>query len=349
MYPSLLFSAALIAPAAPVPRDAVPNPTGPAPRVLALKADDGGAVRVSGTIPTKVTVSNTFFVIEQVVENGQTVQKQVQKQVEQDVVTSQYFDKSLADFNGTFATAAGTPLTLDEVTSRVKGGATVLASADGKPVAKTWLKAVDPDTIVMVADGLSHAQVHAVGGVLPSTPMPVPTMLCADETGKVQAPCTSAPLNANGADFNDGAFAGRVVRGRGGFRPIDPFGPQQMNAKVVHKPIADVAFEAYERSGKRVPRGEALKRLAAGGMVLVAGDNRMPDEAYLKVFHPDTIVLVGADLVLPVVPIDQTRKKESEKGPAAPAAGQAPAVKPGVVIKGGPLKKAAPPAPPELN
>ena len=76
MYPSLVLSAALLTPAAPVPRDAAPNTTGPAPRVLALKADAGGSVRVVGNIPTKVTVTNTYFTVEQVVENGQRVQKQ---------------------------------------------------------------------------------------------------------------------------------------------------------------------------------------------------------------------------------------------------------------------------------
>src|SRR4051812_18699207 len=152
MYPSLVLSAALVAPAAPVPRDTAPNTTGPAPRVIALKADATGTVRVIGTIPTKITVTNTHIVIENVVENGKQVQKQVQKQVEQDVVTSQYFNKTLSEFNGKFTTADGTALTPEEATARVKNGAALLASSDGKPIAKSWLRAVDSDTVVMVAD-----------------------------------------------------------------------------------------------------------------------------------------------------------------------------------------------------
>ena len=73
MSPTLVLSAALIAPAAPIPRDTVPSTPGPAPRVLALKADAGGAVRIIGTIPTKVTVTNTYFTVEQVMVDGKPV------------------------------------------------------------------------------------------------------------------------------------------------------------------------------------------------------------------------------------------------------------------------------------
>src|SRR5688572_29886911 len=122
MYPSLLLSAALIAPAAPLPRDAAPTQTGPAPLVLSLKADSAGAVRIVGNVPTKVTVTNTYVTLEQVVVDGKPVQRQVQKQVDQDIVTQQYFNKTLADCKGTFATADGKPLTVNEATNRVKAG-----------------------------------------------------------------------------------------------------------------------------------------------------------------------------------------------------------------------------------
>jgi hypothetical protein len=320
MYSSLLLSA-LLAPAAPVPADTAPNATGPAPRVLAVKADAGGDVRIVGNIPVKMTVTNTFITIEQVVENGMTVQKQVQKQVDQDVVTTQYFSKTLAEFQGKFATVGGTALTADEAVSRVKGGATLLASADGKPIAKAWLKAASPDTVVMVADGLSHAQVQFSGGDEPGTPTPALTMLSAGPGGKVMAPCTSAPLDPNQGYVDNMMFdgGGRARRVRSYYNPV-----QQTTGTVVQKPLADVKFDAYDLTGKAVPRAAALKRLAAGGMVLVAGDNRLPDETYLKGFKGDVLVLVGPELVLPVVPVDQTKKKEAAKEPAAPAAPAAP-------------------------
>ena len=77
--------------------------------------------------------------------------------------------------SGTFTfenLADGTPLTVEEATSRVKNGATVLASSDGKPIAKAWLRAVGSDTVVMVAEGLSHAQPQWGGGALPTRRSP---------------------------------------------------------------------------------------------------------------------------------------------------------------------------------
>jgi hypothetical protein len=335
MYPSLVLSAALIAPAAPIPRDTVPGTTGPAPRVLALKADASGAVRIIGYYPVKVTVTNTYFVIENVNENGKQIQRQVQKQVEQDVVTTQHVNKSLADFNGKFSTADGTPLTLEEATSRVKKGATVLASTDGKPIAKAWLRAVGPDTVVMVAEGLSHLQpqMGGEGTPLPSTPAPRLAMLGIDDSGKLMTACTSAPINLNGGGmyYDEMMLEGRAFRGgrvmRGG--DIDySYGPLQPSGKVILKPLADVKFDAYDLHGKLISHTEVLKRLAAGGMVLVAGDSRLPDEIYTKAFREDVLILVGSELVLPVTPIDQTKKKEPVKdtNPKAQPAPVAPAI-----------------------
>ncbi len=346
MNPSLLLSAALLAPAAPLPRDTNPTETGPAPRVLALKADAAGAVRIIGTVPTKVTVTNTYFTIEQVMVDGKPVQRQVQKNVDQDIVTTTYLNKSLADFNGTFATADGKPLTVAEATSRVKNGATMLASADGKPIAKTWLRAVGADTVVMVADGLSHAQPQFGGGTLPTTPAPRLTMLGADDSGKVLAPCTSLPLNPNGGVYYDEMMldgGGRAWKGGRGFRGdigyID-YGAQQYGGKVVNKPLADVKFDAYDVTGKLIPRTAALRQLAAGGMVVVAGNNQMPDEAYLKAFHRDVLVLVGPELVVPNPIVDQTKKKTADPKalPVAPGvnppAPPLPVIQPGIIIQG---------------
>lgn len=307
MYPSLVLTAALVSPAAPVPRDAAPNVSGPAPRVLALKADNGGAVRVTATVYIKQTVTATQTVMEG--------NNQVQKQVEYDTVTTQYLNKTLAEFNGKFATADGRPLTADEATARVKAGATVLASADGKPVSRAWLQAVAPDTVVMVADGLAHAQIQWGGDPYPTTPAPQLGLVAAADKGGAVAQVTSQPVGSGAMYYDEMAWEGRAIRGRG-IRfagDIAYHGGPAMDAKVLTKPLAEVKFDAYDRSGKLVPRAEVLKRLAAGGLVLVAGDNRMPDDAYLKGFRDDVLVLVGNELVLPVPPLDQTKKKLSEK------------------------------------
>jgi len=352
MYPSLVLSAALIAPAAPQPRDTAPNCPGPAPRVLALKADAGGNIRIIGSTPVKVTVTNTQFVIETTIVNGKQVQQQVQKQVEQDIVTSQYMNRMLNDFGAKFLTADGAPLTLDEATARIKNGATVLASADGKPVAKTWLQAAAPGTVVVVAEGLSHVQLqYGTGGAMPTTVGPRLAMLGADSSGKVLTACTSQPLGTDGVYYGDVMFDGGGRAFRGGGRVYYGGFNQNPDAKIVVKPLADVKFDAYDLNGKLVPRGEALKRLAAGGMVLVAGDNQMPDETYLKGFREDVLVLVGPELVLPIPPIDQTKKKdpapEPKAVPAAPGGAVRPLpglVMPGVIMKA-PAVGVAVPAP----
>ena len=319
MYPSLLLSAALLRAAAPIPRDTVPNTSGPAPRVLALKADANGNVRVIGTIPVKMTVTNIYFVVEN--------NKQVQKRVEQEIVTSRYVNKTLADCNGTFTAADGTLLNLEEATGRVKNGATVLVSSDGKPIAKRWLRATSPDTVVMVADGFSHVQPQWGSNLLPETPAPRLTMLGSDARGKVVAPCTSAPIDGGGM-YAD-VFIGNRILARGGrIRNYAYSSNQPSNATVVLKPLTDVKFDAYDLGGKLIARGEVLKRLAAGGMVLVAGDDRMPDPNYLKGFRGDLLVLVGPELVLPVPPIDETKKKNAANNGAV-----RPAV-PAIIIRG---------------
>jgi hypothetical protein len=65
------------------------------------------------------------------------------------------------------------------------------------------------------------------------------------------------------------------------------------------KLIADLPFEAFDVTGKRVSRTAALERLKAGGLVIIAGDNRFPDPAYLKSFRDDILVIASSELVLP--------------------------------------------------
>ena len=126
MLPSLLVAAAVTAPAAPIPKDTVPNATGPAPRIVAVKADTTGAVWITANVYEKRKVQQQFMVN----ENGKNVLKQ--QEVEQ--MISNYVHKTIADFGGKFTTADGTSLTTEEATRRVKDGATLLITADGKPV-----------------------------------------------------------------------------------------------------------------------------------------------------------------------------------------------------------------------
>src|SRR5262245_52688043 len=206
MTPSLVMAVTLTAPAAPVPRDTLPNTTGPAPRVLAVKADSTGTVWITGQIYEKRKQTITMTVM----ENG----KPVTKQQEREVMTSAYIRKTLSDFGGKFATADGTPLSADDATKRVKDGAVVLISADGKPIDKSWLKTVRDDTVVMMAEGLSGIQFQYGGAPMPLTPDPRLVMLCTNDEGAVRLPVNPNGMNAfAGQVYYDDFGGGRIVRG----------------------------------------------------------------------------------------------------------------------------------------
>ena len=62
-------------------------------------------------------------------------------------------------------------------------GATLLVTADGKPVDRAWFRAVEGDTVVMQAEGLAHAhfqydQYNTADTALPTTASPAGSLLC---------------------------------------------------------------------------------------------------------------------------------------------------------------------------
>src|SRR5579872_2411848 len=103
MVPSLLVAATLVAPAAPIPKDTLPNPTGPAPRILAVKANSAGGVTIVAMLYEKRKIQQQVVVN----ENG----KQVVKQQEVEMMTTSYIQKSLGDFGGKFTMADGSEIT----------------------------------------------------------------------------------------------------------------------------------------------------------------------------------------------------------------------------------------------
>jgi hypothetical protein len=324
MLPSLLVAAAVTAPAAPVPRDALPNTTGPAPRVAAVKADATGSVWITAYVYTKQKVQQQYFVI----ENNQQVMKT--REVEQTV--SNYVRKTIGDFGGKFTTADGTTLSTQEATRRVKDGATLLITADGKPVDKVWLRAVAGDTVVMAAEGLAHAHFVSGSAPYPTTAAPRLALLGTDDNGNVRLPVNPAVNNGSGGVYYDEFGNGRVIRravpnGAGGVDIIETYSPGTATPSATTPPgpdgkkaLADVKFDAYDVNGKLVPQAEALKRLKAGGLVVLAGDNRFPDAEYLKALRDDVLVLVSGELVFPATtpnPYDMPVK--TAEAPAKPA------------------------------
>jgi hypothetical protein len=293
MFSSLLLGAAL-APAAPIPQDTNPTPTGPAPWVLYLKADTSGQVGI--IVTTYQKVKQTRGVVTN--ENG----KQVVKQVQEEVTVPSQAHHVLNNMAAAYRTAAGTDLTAADVLKRAKDGVVVLVAADGKPVEKGWLRAVGPDAVVLTADVLGKAVVPPVGAnVRAATAAPRLVLLGTDADGKVKVAYNP---NAGAGGTNTVAFAraNRIIINNGNQLLLANdvgFAPAAAPAVGVAptKPLEEVALDAYDLTGKMVPRADALKRLKAGGMVLIAGDNRVPDAAYLNTFRGDLLVLVSAELL----------------------------------------------------
>jgi hypothetical protein len=335
MMHSLLVVAALSAPGAPIPKDAIPNPVGPAPRVLAVRANSGGGVTIIAIVYEKRKIQQQFFVM----ENG----KQVMKQQETEIMTSTYIHKNLGDFGGKFTTADGADITAEQATRRAKDGATILITADGKPIDQSWLKAVGGDTVVMHTNELAHAQFQFGHSALPTTPNPRLVMLGTDDKGNVRVPVNpnSANLNQYYDEFdglNNMRFraVGRVIVNGNIVMAADESSPSSKPAGTDgKKALEDIRFDAYDLNGKLIARADALKRLKAGGLVLFAGDNRFPDPEYLKAFRDDLIVLVSGEFFFPPGtpnPYDGPVKPAPAAKQAAGAAPVLPAVAPAVLI-----------------
>jgi hypothetical protein len=291
-----VFGAALTAPGAPVPPDTVPAPTGPAPQVAFLRADPTGKVWVQVLTYQKQKQTRS----RSVVENGQRVVKQ--EVVE--VMVPTYSRKQLGDVGAKFTTADGSELTADDALRRIKDGTAVLVSADGKPVQKAWLKAAGPDAIVISAEWLASGTIQNTSPQPPPTAAPRLVLLAADMEGKVRlAYNPNVGGNVGGVYYGNGNIVMArqlggvqqvIIQDNAGFAPPAPNAPA---GAAPTKPLDEVKFEAYDLTGKAVPKDEALKRLKAGGMVLIAGDNRLPADEYLGLFKGDLLVLVSAELI----------------------------------------------------
>jgi hypothetical protein len=53
------------------------------------------------------------------------------------------------------------------------------------------------------------------------------------------------------------------------------------------------SYDLLTADGKPLPQKEAARRVAPGALLLVCWDGQLPEPAYLKLFKPDTLVLVA--------------------------------------------------------
>ena len=294
MLTSLLLGAALAAPGAPIPKDADPAPTGPAPWVLYLKSDDAGRAQIMVYKNQKITQNR------QVTEtvDGKPITKMVQETVDRMVASYVLLDST----NPKFATVSGSTMTLETAMKRAKEGLVVLVSADGKPVAKSWLRTIDPEAVIVTAEGLVSPMVPRAIVAVPTT-APRLVLLGTDKDGKVQIAYNPAAGGNNAMNFANGGRIMFINNGNGMQQVFlgddGSYSPNQtpVNAEAPIKPLEEIKFEAYDLDGKAVSKVNALKRLKAGGYVLISGDNRVTDASYLKMFRGELLVLVSNELL----------------------------------------------------
>lgn len=162
MLTSLVLSMAI---AAPVPAPAPPVPTGPAPRILELKPDAEGKIRVNVLRPEKVQVGAANVIAP---PNG-AAPAVITREITRSKIVELSEVKDL-----TVTTADGKKLDRDEAIKKLSTGGTVVVSTDGKPVSPAFLKMFKDDVLVLASPELSGPAARAGVRPLPAEIQNVP-------------------------------------------------------------------------------------------------------------------------------------------------------------------------------
>jgi hypothetical protein len=145
MLTSFVLSMAI---AAPVPAPTPPVASGPAPRLLELKANADGKIMVTvmrtevQKIPVAAGVAQPGGAAPAVVTREVRVSKMVNVEL-----------NDVKDLKVT--TADGKKLELADAMKKLKGGAIVVVSSDGKPVSPNFLKLFKDDVLVLTSPELT--------------------------------------------------------------------------------------------------------------------------------------------------------------------------------------------------
>ncbi|MBA4062131.1 MAG: hypothetical protein C0501_00165 [Isosphaera sp.] len=156
MLMSLSLSLAL---AAPVPAGTAPNPTGPVPRLVEVKAE-GGKVTVPVTRAENQPAGN-------VVVNGNVngarivVRNEVQKAVPVELSEVKELKVYAAD---------GKEVAVADAVKKLAAGGTVVVSADGQKVDPRHLKLFRDDVLVLVSPELAAAPPAVMAGPFNAVP-----------------------------------------------------------------------------------------------------------------------------------------------------------------------------------
>ncbi len=147
MFPAFALTLALMAPAAPIPKDVAP--AGPAPYILNLKSENDGKVRFTVLRNEKVKVTRVQF---QGGPNGQ----QVPVQIESDMQVTRYVRVELADLKDVKVyTTEGKEVDLKDAVKKLGDTTMAVASANGQKVDPAFLKLFKDDVLILVSPDLA--------------------------------------------------------------------------------------------------------------------------------------------------------------------------------------------------
>ncbi|MFM8273820.1 MAG: hypothetical protein ACKODX_16025 [Gemmata sp.] len=94
--------------------------------------------------------------------------------------------------------------------------------------------------------------------------------------------------------------AGNAINPNGGAAPAVIAREVMRTKQVELGEVKDLTVTTAD--GKKVETADALKKLAAGGTVVVSADGRPVSPAFLKLFKDDVLVLVSPELTAAVAP-----------------------------------------------
>jgi len=140
-----------------------------------------------------------------------------------------------------------------------------------------------------------------LGAPVPPSTAPVATGIAprvaelkADANGKVMVTVTRM-------EKVQGAVGAAIVPApgnAGGIAPAVIMQNVQLMKAVEIGEVKDLVFTTAD--GTRVEAEVAMKKLAAGAVVVISNDGKPVSPAFLKVFKDDTLVLVSPELVAPI-------------------------------------------------
>jgi hypothetical protein len=164
MFAPFALTLALLAPSAPVPKDVPPQ--GPAPLIVDLKPNPDGKVLVTVRREEKRKVAVRGPAINPNAPDGAETREITSIRTLQVELTDV---KDLQVF-----TAGGKAVETKDALAKIKEGAVVIRTTDGKKVDPNFLRVFKDDTLVLVSPEFTGTALRTTGGfgTLPVRPLP---------------------------------------------------------------------------------------------------------------------------------------------------------------------------------